>query len=114
MSDFFMFNETIGKRYEERDDLEGFRVEATDGKVGTVMDTSDQPGESYVIVDTGSWLLSRKVMLPAGVIDRIDYDAERIYVNRDKQSIKSAPEFDEGIYRHSEYRQDLSRHYSGT
>ena len=73
MSDFFMFNETIGKRDEERDELEGYEVRAPDGKVGTVMDVCDRPGESFIVVDTGRWLLSKKVVLPAGVVERVDH-----------------------------------------
>lgn len=112
MSDFFMFNETVGKRYEEKDDLEGFEVQAADGKVGTVMDVCDRPGESFVVVNTGRWLLSKKVMLPAGVIERVDYEAQRVYVNRSRDEIKAAPEFDESIYLRPEYHEDLARHYT--
>ena len=112
MSDFFIFNETIGKRYEEKDDLEGFEVHAPDGKVGTVMDVSERPGESFIVVNTGRWLLSKKVMLPAGVIERVDYEAQRVYVNRSRDEIKAAPDFDESIYLRREYREDLERHYT--
>ena len=34
-------------------------------------------------------------MLPAGVIERIDSDDEQVFVNRTKDQIKNAPEFDE-------------------
>ena len=112
MSDFFMFNEAIGKRFEEKDDLEGFKVQASDGKVGTVMDVCDRPGESFIVVDTGRWLLSKKVMLPAGVIERVDYESQVVHVNRSCADIKAAPVFDEGIYRRRDYQQDLERHYT--
>ncbi len=113
MSDFFVFNETVGKRYEEKDDLEGFEVHARDGKVGRIMDVCDRPGESFVVVDTGNWLLSKKVMLPAGVIERVDHEAERVHVNRSRDEIKAAPEFDESIYRQRDYQEEVARHYTG-
>ncbi|CAA9472640.1 MAG: hypothetical protein AVDCRST_MAG65-900 [uncultured Solirubrobacteraceae bacterium] len=112
MSDFFMFNETIGKRVEEKDDLEGYEVHARDGKVGTVMDVCDRPGESFIVVDTGRWLLSKKVVLPAGVLERVDHDADRIYVDRSRDEIKGAPAFDESFYRKPEYHEELKRHYT--
>ena len=34
-------------------------------------------------------------MLPAGVIERIDTKDEQVFVDRTKDEIKSAPEFDE-------------------
>ncbi|CAA9499649.1 MAG: hypothetical protein AVDCRST_MAG69-1810 [uncultured Solirubrobacteraceae bacterium] len=114
MSDFFMFNETIGKRHEEKDDLEGFEVRASDGKVGTVMDVCDRPGESFIVVNTGRWLLSKKVVLPAGVIDRVDHEGKVVHVNRPCADIKAAPAFDESFYRRPEYHKDLERHYSET
>lgn len=113
MSDFFIFNETVGKRYEEKGDLEGFEVHARDGDVGRVMDVCERPGESFVVVDTGHWLFSKKVMLPAGIIERVDYEAERVYVDRSRDEIKAAPEFDERIYLERDYREDLARHYTG-
>ena len=74
-------------------DLTGFKVEATDGSIGKVDEATYDTGSSYLVVDTGPWILGRKVMLPAGVIDRIDSDEERIYVDLTKDEIKLA-EFD--------------------
>jgi hypothetical protein len=46
-------------------------------------------------------------MLPAGVIRDIDLDTETVFVNRTKDQIKNAPEFDEKRYRDNDYRKDL-------
>lgn len=113
MSDFFMFSNTL-ERVPTEDGLHGFRVEATDGHVGTVMESSDRPDESYVIVDTGHWLFSRKVVLPAGAITRIDEADRRLHVDLTRDEIKAAPEFDERTYKHSSYREELDRHYRRT
>ena len=32
------------------------------------------------MVKTGPWIFGRKVMLPAGVVSRVDVDAERVHV----------------------------------
>ena len=51
-------------------DLVGFDVEALDGDVGKVDGASTEAGDSYIVVDTGPWILGRKVLLPAGTIRR--------------------------------------------
>ena len=76
-------------------DLTGFKVEAIDGDIGKVDEATNEVGSSFVIVDTGPWIFGKKVMIPAGVIRDIDPDTETIFVNRDKDEIKNAPEFDE-------------------
>jgi hypothetical protein len=53
-------------------------------------------------------------MLPAGIIDRVDLDAENVYVKRTKEEIKSAPEFDSDALRDDEeYRNRLGNYYGG-
>lgn len=74
--------------------LVGYKVEATDGSIGKVDEASEQIGSAYLIVDTGPWIFGKKVMLPGGTIDRIDTEQEKIYVDRTKEEIKNAPEYD--------------------
>jgi hypothetical protein len=92
-------------------DLTGFSVEATDGGIGKVDEATYEVGGSYIVVDTGPWIFGKKVLLPAGVIDRVDADAETIYVNRTKDEIKDAPEFDESSYTDEAYRSEISGYY---
>jgi len=86
-------------------------VEAVDGEIGKVDDATDDTTGSVIVVDTGSWIFGKKVMLPAGVIERIDPDSETIFVNYTKDEIKNAPEFDEGTYRDEAYRTELGGYY---
>ena len=92
-------------------DIRGFHVEALDGGIGTIDESTNDVGSSYVVVDTGPWIFGKKVMLPAGVIDRVDLDEERVYVGRTKDEIKNAPEFDEVSYRDETYRTELGGYY---
>lgn len=92
-------------------DLTGFKVEAVDGSIGKIDEASNEVGASYLVVDTGPWIFGKKVLLPAGVIDRIDTEEETVYVNRTKDEIKDAPEFDESRYRDTEYREELGGYY---
>jgi len=92
-------------------DLSGYSVEATDGGIGKIDETTNEIGSSYIVVDTGPWIFGKKVMLPAGVIERVDRDDEKVYVNRSKDEIKDAPEFDENRYREGSYRDEIGAYY---
>jgi hypothetical protein len=97
----------------ENIDLTGFSVEATDGHIGKVDECTRETGGSYLIVDTGPWIFGKKVMLPAGVVERVDPEDKKVYVNRPKEDIKNAPEFDEKTLRDDQsYRGRLGDHYS--
>ena len=91
--------------------LVGFSVEATDGGIGKVDDSTDDVGGSFIVVDTGPWIFGKKVMLPAGVIDTVDFDAETVYVSRTKDEIKNAPEYDESKHGDEAYRAQLGGYY---
>jgi hypothetical protein len=92
-------------------DLTGFSVEATDGGIGKVDEATFDVGGSYIAVDTGPWIFGKKVMLPAGVIERVDTGDETIYVNRTKDEIKNAPEFDKSRLGDDAYRSQLGGYY---
>jgi len=78
-------------------DLTGFDVEATDGKIGKVSDTTRDTNGSFIVVETGPWIFGHKVMLPAGTISSVDTQDRTVFVNVTKDLIKNAPEFDESV-----------------
>jgi hypothetical protein len=92
-------------------DVTGYDVEAVDGGIGKIDEASYDVGAGYLVVDTGPWIFGKKVMLPAGVISRVDRDDDKIFVNRTKEQIKNAPEFDEDRYRDDDYRRGLGSYY---
>ncbi len=94
--------------------LVGFSVEATDGGIGKIDEATGEAGRSQLIVDTGPWIFGKKVLLPAGVVDRVDLDTETVFVSRTKDEIKNAPEFDVELHRDDdEYRNRLGGYYGG-
>jgi hypothetical protein len=103
---------TIGIDVTQGIDLTGYSVEATDGGIGKVDECTYETSRSYLVVDTGPWIFGKKVLLPAGVVQRIDMDSETVFVNLTKDDIKNAPEFDEDTYRDDEYRTRLGTYYS--
>jgi len=94
-------------------DLSGLSVEAIDGGIGKVDEATHEVGSSYIVVDTGPWIFGKKVMLPAGVVESVDLDSETVYVNRSKDEIKNAPEFDETRIEDTRYRDELGSYYGG-
>jgi len=94
-------------------DLVGFSVEASDGGIGKVDEATYDVRASYIVVDTGPWIFGKKVLLPAGVLQRVDLDSETVFVDRTKDEIKSSPEFDEASYRDEGYRSRVGTYYYG-
>jgi hypothetical protein len=92
-------------------DLIGYDVEALDGEVGKVDEASQEIGTSYLVVDTGPWIFGKKVMLPAGLVDRVDVTEKRVYVRQRKDVIKRAPEFNEARHHDPRYREALAVYY---
>ena len=91
--------------------VDGYEVEAIDGSIGKVDEATNEVGGSYIVVDTGPWIFGKKVLLPAGVIDRIDSGEEKIFVNRTQDEIKNAPELDESRFREGDYRDEIGTYY---
>ena len=92
-------------------DVVGYEVEALDGSIGKVDEATFDVGSAHIIVDTGPWIFGKKVMLPAGVIRSVDHDDEKLFVNRTKEQIKNAPEFDDSLTADESYRGRLGSYY---
>jgi hypothetical protein len=92
-------------------DLTEFSVEAVDGGIGKIDEATYDVGSSYIVVDTGPWIFGKKVLLPAGVIDRVDVEDKTVYVNRTKDEIKDAPEFDYDMGVTDDYRTRVGTYY---
>ena len=92
-------------------DLTGFKVEATDGEIGSVDEKTTEVGSSFIVVDTGPWIFGKKVLLPAGVIDRVDLQDRHLFVDRTKDEIQNAPEFDQTRYMDPAYRNEIGSYY---
>jgi hypothetical protein len=111
-SDVWMYRETaqLGTDIETAN-LIGYDVEALDGSIGKIDEASQEARSGYIVVDTGPWIFGKKVMLPAGVIRAVDDQAETVFVNRTKDQIKNAPEFDESLIEDESYRGRLGTYY---
>ena len=92
-------------------DLVGYEVEALDGEIGRVDEACQEIGTRYLVVDTGPWIFGKKVMLPAGLVERVDLSNKRVHVGRTRDVIKRAPELNEARRHDPRYREALVVYY---
>src|SRR3954463_5112748 len=65
-------------------ELEKFELRARDGKIGQVQDfffDDRQWTVRYLVVDTGTWLDSRKVLISPTAVSRAEWDEQLLVVN---------------------------------
>ena len=92
-------------------EITGYDVEAIDGGIGKIDDETLETDTGHLVVDTGPWIFGKKVMLPVGVIKTVDHVNEKVFVNRTKDEIKNAPEFDDSMRLDEKYRTELGTYY---
>ena len=103
---------------EPREDLDdrpdtgliGYEVEATDGAIGKIDEDNAKVPHDCLMVDTGPWIFGRKVVLPVGTVRHVDHAGRKVHVDRTKEQIKNAPEYDADD--HDGYRERTGDYYS--
>ena len=107
MTDIWSYRDTTRP---ETTDLAGFQVVAIDGPIGNVDAATYDVGGSYVVVNANPWLEGRRVLLPAGMIERVDRDTGTVHIGRTREEIRSAPELERGAVTDA-YRQRIGAYY---
>ena len=92
-TNIWMYRSSLGDTANARD-LVGYNVHATDGDIGKIDEASVDTNRQYLVVDTGFWIFGKKRMIPAGVVTRVDHDAQTVSVGMTKDQIKSAPDYE--------------------
>jgi len=78
-------------------DLEGYAIRATDGTIGHVKDFYFDDAAwviRYLVVDTGTWLSSRKVLISPIAIGHPDWTDKVLPVSITKEQVKNGPDID--------------------
>ncbi len=76
-------------------DFKGLDLYTENDKIGSVDDVlvDDEGQLRYLVINTGVWLLGKKVLFPIGRA-RIDYERDRVYAdNLTKAQVEALPEF---------------------
>lgn len=77
--------------------LKGYSLQATDGGLGKVKDVffdDEKWTIRYLVVETGSWLNSRRVLISPASIKAIDEIDESIDVSLTQEQVKGSPDID--------------------
>lgn len=93
-------------------DLTGYRVEATDGRIGSIDQASESAGAAYLVVDTGPWIFGKKVLLPAGTVERVDHLDRVVHVDRTRDQVKESSAFDPDDFGRPDYREQVGSYYA--
>lgn len=79
------------------DSIEGYTIQATDGDLGSVKEVffdDERWGVRYLVVETGSWLSSRRVLISPYSVTGIDTTVESISVSLTREQVKNSPDID--------------------
>jgi sporulation protein YlmC with PRC-barrel domain len=86
--------------------MRNWRVEATDGEVGKLVDVffdDERWGARYLVVKTGGWLASKKVLLSPASVSRASQLSGSVSVYLTREQIEKSPDVDTDM--------PVSRHY---
>lgn len=81
--------------HSEDPDIKGLSMYVGTEQVGSIHDVlvDDEGKFRYLVIDTGGWILGKKVLLPIGYA-RIDYKGKRVYADTlTKAQVEALPEF---------------------
>ena len=73
------------------DSVQGYTVQAADGRVGKVDRAATAMDSHCLVVGTGTWIFGKKIVLPAGVIEAINDEQQEVWVALTKEQISEAP-----------------------
>jgi hypothetical protein len=95
-------------------DLRDFTIGATDGDVGSVDDVYFDDTSwtvRYLVVDTGTWLPGRKVLLSPALLRGIDGAGRRIRTDLTREQVHDSPSIDTQRPVSRQHEADLLSHY---
>ncbi len=94
--------------------LIGFAIEGLDGEIGKLKEFyfDDETWTiRYMIVETGSWLFGRKVLLSPESVITYDWEHEKLKVNLNVEQIKNSPLIDTDMPVSRQHEIDLYSYY---
>jgi hypothetical protein len=95
-------------------DLIGCEISATDGHIGRVKDSyfdDESWAVRYLVVDTGTWLSSRKVLIPPSVTGTPNWAKQLLSVGMTRQQVEDSPNIDTDRPVSRQHERTLLKHY---
>jgi len=82
-------------------EVNGYNIRATDGEIGHVDDfiMNDDAWDDkwyirYIVVDTGTWLPGKKVLIDPAWVIKVNWPDNNVYLNLSRDDVKNSPEYD--------------------
>lgn len=79
------------------DDLKNLAIHASDGDIGQTKDFYFDDKHwviRYLVVETGSWLFSKKILLSPISIKELDQEDKTLSVSISREQVKNSPDID--------------------
>jgi Protein of unknown function (DUF2795) len=96
-------------------DLGGFEVEGKDGTIGRVVRTDSSASGGFVVVERGfGFERGRQLLVPAGLVDRVDLQARRVSVGLERGRLEGAPEYESDRPLTEALRTRISDYFGGS
>lgn len=95
-------------------EVAGYRIHATDGPIGHVEDfiISDEDWViRYIVVDTGSWLSGRSVLVSPEWVERISWERREVWVDVSRKTVEDCPPYDPSAPVNREYEVQMYDYY---
>lgn len=95
--------------------IEGYELRARDGIIGRVRDVyfdDEKWTVRYLVVDAGSWLTGRTVLIAAAAIKSRDWDLRLLEVELTKEQVKNSPHVDTEKPVSRQQEEDIHRYYA--
>ena len=81
-------------------ELKSYAIGASNGEIGKIADIffDDKSWVArYLVVDTGTWLTSRKVLISPYAVQRADWEHKRLAVSLSREQVKNSPDIDTNL-----------------
>lgn len=94
--------------------INGTSIQARNGEIGSVRDFlfDDETWMlRYVVVETGSWLASRKVLISPAVIDQMDWSGRNLSVLLTTEQVRDSPRIDTDLPVSRQQELAMSQYY---
>jgi sporulation protein YlmC with PRC-barrel domain len=96
------------------DSILGFSIMAVDGELGKVRDFYFDDGSwtiRYMVVQTGSWLLGRKVLISFASVKKINCELSDVQVDLTCEQVRNSPDIDTAKPVFRQHEEELHKHY---
>jgi hypothetical protein len=95
--------------------LKGYKLHSKDGEIGKVKEfyfDDKHWAIRYLVIDTASWWVGKKVLVSPQWIDHVSWEDNKVFVNLSRESIKQSPEYSEENLLTRDYETQLHRYYN--